>query len=93
MKSDEKKRLRLNMERFTIEYPSGLEKFLPVDEKAIRLLDIDDPTIDSNVEKYFKEQAVVKQHVKESYEEVTKLLNEYQENARKFVEYIKGLSL
>lgn len=93
MKQDERRRLRLNLEKYTVEYPSGLEKFFPVDEKAIRLLDLEDGGVDANVEKYFMEQMAVKEHVKYLYEQLTKEMNSYQENARKLIEYIKGLNL
>lgn len=93
MKTEDKKTLRLNMEKHTIEYPPGLEKFLPVDEKAIKLLDINDNDIDNNIEKYFNEQRTIKNNIADCYEKMNKQFNDYQENCKKLVEYIKGLNL
>lgn len=93
MKSEERKRMMLFIDKSTFEYPKGLEQYMPVDEKAISFFKYEDPSIDSNLEKYFKEQTSIKNQVKELYDELEKLFAEYQKNASKLLEYLKGLNL
>jgi hypothetical protein len=93
MNKDENDRLYVNATKFIIEYPAGLEKFMPVDDTARSLILLNRPEVSKNMEKYFVEQGEIKSAIKELYEKVNKLLVEYQTNGQKLLDYIKGLNL
>jgi len=94
MKIEERNKLINEMIKETFEYPAGLEQFLPVDEKAIDILSYNfNDKVNENIEKYFNEQKEIKKNIKEAQEKINKKGIEYQENCKKLIDYIKGLSI
>jgi len=94
MKPEEKKKLILDMRKAKLEYPTGLEKFLPIDEEAINILEDDfSDKVDENIEKYFLEQKTIKDNIQKNIDEINKMMVEYQENCKKLIDYLKELKV
>jgi len=94
MKPEEKKKLILDMRKAKLEYPTGLEKFLPIDEEAINILEDDfSDKVNDNIEKYFLEQKTIKDNIQRNIDEINKMMVEYQENCKKLVDYLKELKI
>lgn len=94
MKPEDKKKLILDMRKAKLEYPAGLEKFLPIDEEAINILEDDfSDKVNENIEKYFIEQKTIKDNIQRNVDEINKMMVEYQENCKKLVDYLKELKV
>jgi len=94
MKPEERKKLILDMRKAKLEYPTGLEKFLPIDEEAISILEDDfSDKVNENIEKYFLEQKTIKDNIQRNIDEINKMMVEYQENCKKLVDYLKELKI
>ena len=93
MKKEEHDKHYLTATRCIMQYPKGLEQYMPVDETARSMILLYNNDITETIRRYFDEQTKIKQQVSELYEELEKLFGDYQKNAGKLLEYIKGLNL
>lgn len=93
MNKDENDNLYVRATKHIIEYPRGLEKFMPVDDMARSLVLVNRPDVSKNILRYFNEQGEIKQTIGEMYEKLDKLFVEYQTNCQKLIDYLKGLNL
>ena len=93
MKPEDHDRIYVSATKSIMEYPKGLEQYMPVDEVAKSMVLLHDPDVSKNMEKYFLEQSAIKHQVKELYEELEKLFGEYQRNAARLIEYLKNINI
>lgn len=90
-KSLDKDAIRLIAIQTKIETPKDLQRFLPVDEIAVELLELDTDEHTKNIEQYFFEQISIKTNVIELYAKLEKEINDYATNCQKLLEYVKEI--